>query len=112
MKRTFLISVSAVCLTLLVASTGKSLRTEAESQSSATEWEYMIVAGGSVNTSSSGNDQYPHMRKAPDGSFSRELFPVSRNLDKLGARGWELVAVHGTSSNPIFYLKRPKQSGR
>lgn len=110
MKRTFLISISVVCVTLLIASTGKSLRTEAEVQSTGIEWEYMIVAGGSANLS--GNDQYPRMRKAPDGSFTRELYPLSRNLDKLGAQGWELVAVQGSAADPVFYLKRPRTSGR
>jgi hypothetical protein len=112
MKRTFLISASVVCLTLLIASTGKSLRTEAESQAGGMEWEYLIVAGGSTNLSSAGNDQYPRMRKAPDGSFTREQFPLARNLDKLGAEGWELVAVQGTGPETVFYLKRPRHSGR
>ena len=47
------------------------------------------------------------MRKEP-GAFSRESFPLEKNLDKLGAKGWELVAVGGSSGDPIFYLKRRK----
>lgn len=113
MKRALLISSSVILVTLLLASTGKSLRTESESQAgAAVEWEYLIVAGGNTNLSASGNDQYPRMRKAPDGSFTREQFPLERNLDKLGAQGWELVAVHGSTGDPVFYLKRPRVSGR
>jgi len=47
------------------------------------------------------------MRKEP-GAFGRESFPLERNLDKLGAKGWELVAVAGSSADPTFYLKRKK----
>jgi hypothetical protein len=47
------------------------------------------------------------MRKEP-GAFSRESFPLEKNLDKLGARGWELVTVSGSPADPIFYLKRKK----
>lgn len=68
-------------------------------------WEYLVVAGGNVNLSASGNDR---LRKAPDGSFSREAYPLERNLDKLGAQGWELVSVTGSPQDPVFYLKRPK----
>lgn len=103
-----MIPVSVICITLVFASTGKSLRTEAEVQSaSAVEWEYLIVAGGNVNLSASGNDD--RLRKAPNGSFSQEFYPLSRNLDKLGREGWELVTVQGSSANPVFYLKRPRQ---
>jgi len=114
MKRGILISASVILITLLLASTSKSLRIEAESQTGGalTEWEYLIVAGGHANLSTSGNDQYTRMRKAPDSGFSREQFPLSRNLDRLGAQGWELVAVQGSPADPVFYLKRPKQPGR
>lgn len=69
------------------------------------QWEYLVVAGGNVNLSATGSDR---MRKAPDGSFSREAYPLERNLDKLGALGWELVSVTGSPNDPVFYLKRPK----
>lgn len=114
MKRVILISASVILVTLLLASTSKSLRTEAENQAggSPVEWEYLIVAGGNTNLSTSGNDQYTRMRKAPDAGFSREQFPLERNLDRLGAQGWELVAVQGSPADPVFFLKRPRQSGR
>ena len=69
------------------------------------QWEYLVVAGGNVNFSTSGND--PSFRKQTD-AFRSEAYPLERNLDKLGAKGWELVAVHGTPMEPVFYLKRPK----
>jgi hypothetical protein len=65
-------------------------------------WEYLVVNGGSVNLSPSGSSS---MRKA-DGAFAREAFPLEQNLDKLGARGWELVAVTTTTAEPSFFFKR------
>jgi hypothetical protein len=65
-------------------------------------WEYLIVSGGSANLSPSGSSS---MRKA-EGAFAREAFPLEQNLDKLGARGWELVAVTTTTPEPSFYFKR------
>ncbi len=76
-----------------------------------TQWEYLIVSGGSsVNLSTSGNENYPSMRKQPDGSFGREFFPLERNFDKLGAKGWELVSVHGSPNDPVYFFKRRKES--
>lgn len=70
------------------------------------KWEYLIVAGGNVNLSGVGSEM--SKRKA-DGSF-REASVVQRNLDKLGQQGWELVTVHGLPAEPIYYLKRPKET--
>jgi hypothetical protein len=67
-------------------------------------WEYLVVSGGNVNLTPSDSGT---MRKEP-GAFGRELFPLERNLDKLGAKGWELVAVTGSPADPTFYLKRRK----
>ena len=106
MKRTLLISGAIVLLIVTAAVTAQRSRGDARNEStSGTQWEYMIVAGGNVNLSTAGNEQYPNMRKS-DGPFSREWFPLERNLDKLGAKGWELVAVGGNPADPIFYLKR------
>ncbi len=106
MKKTLLLSGVAVLLTLLLTN-GKSQSDlqEPESAVSGTQWEYMIVAGGNFNISSSSSDK---IRKQPDMSFNREYVPLERNMDKLGALGWELVSVFGTSNEPIFYFKRPK----
>ena len=72
------------------------------------QWEYLVVSGGNVNISSMSSDQFSTMRKQPDGSFSREAFVLERNLDKLGAKGWELVSVNGAPNDPVYYLKRSK----
>lgn len=72
------------------------------------QWEYLVVSGGNANLSSMTGEQFSGMRKQPDGSFGREAFVLERNLDKLGAKGWELVSVHGVPNDPIYYLKRPK----
>ncbi|MBO0797232.1 MAG: hypothetical protein J2P31_00260 [Blastocatellia bacterium] len=71
-------------------------------------WEYLVVAGGSVNLESMNNSEFAGMRKQPDGSF-REATVLEHNLDKLGAKGWQLVSVYGSPNNPIYYFKRPKE---
>jgi hypothetical protein len=71
------------------------------------QWEYLIVAGGTTNLSSLGMDS--RMRKQPDDSFQREAYALERNFDKLGAKGWVLVAVHGVPNDPVFYFRRPKE---
>jgi len=75
----------------------------------ATQWEYLVVGGGSANLSTSGNENYPGMRKQPDNSFNREFFPLERNFDKLGAKGWELVSVYGAPNDPVYFFKRAKE---
>jgi hypothetical protein len=110
MKRRTL--MAAAGLILLAASlTGWFFRADATAPQSTERWEYLVVSGGNTNLSAGGGE-YPRMRKQPDGPFSREAFPLERNLDKLGLEGWELVTVAGTPQDPIFYLKRPLKSGR
>jgi hypothetical protein len=67
-------------------------------------WEYLIVAGGNVNFEGSSGGR---MRKEP-GPFARENFPLEGNLDKLGAKGWELIQISGSPGDPVFYFKRRK----
>lgn len=111
MKRVFWL----VALVAFIGGAGLTARTVAQrSGSSAKEpnaenqWEYLVVAGGAVNLSSLGMDS--RMRKQPDDSFQREAVALERNFDKLGAKGWILVAVHGAPNDPIFYFRRPKES--
>jgi hypothetical protein len=68
-------------------------------------WEYLIVAGGNVNLDASGSGG--RMRKEP-GPFARENYPLQGNLDKLGAKGWELIQISGSPGDPVFYFKRRK----
>ena len=73
------------------------------------QWEYLVVTGGNQNLSSMSSEQFSGMRKQPDNAF-REDFVLERNFDKLGAKGWQLVAVHGTQNQPIYYFKRPNEA--
>ena len=73
---------------------------------SAEQWEYLAVAGPSTtNLTPTGN---PRMRKEPAVPFAREAFVLEQHLDKLGANGWELVAVAGPPTDPAYYFKRRK----
>src|SRR5437868_3976467 len=70
------------------------------------KWEYLTVAApGATNFSPTGNSS---MRKEPEAPFGREGFVLEQQLDKLGNKGWELVAVAGPANDPIYYFKRPK----
>jgi hypothetical protein len=80
-------------------------RDEAGETAAVEQWEYLIVAGANSNLTPSGN---PNMRKEPAGSFGREAFVLEQQMDKLGAKGWELVSVSGHPSDPIYYFKRRK----
>lgn len=74
----------------------------------AEQWEYLAVAGpSSTNFTPTGN---PKMRKEPNVPFGREAFVLQQHLDKLGANGWELVAVAGPPTDPAYYFKRRKTS--
>jgi hypothetical protein len=111
MKKTLLITGAVIMLAaLFIIASAQSSKREGKNGGAETQWEYLVVAGGNVNLSTSGNEQFGSMRKQPDGSFSREAFALERNMDKLGARGWELVAVTGAPNDPVFYFKRPKES--
>ncbi len=69
------------------------------------QWEYMVVSGGNINLSGVSDLS----RKQPDNAFAGEASVLQRNLDKLGQKGWELVTVHGSPAQPVFYLKRQKE---
>ena len=70
------------------------------------QWEYLAVAGPSItNFTPTGN---PRMRKEPNVPFGREAFVLEQHLDKLGANGWELIAVAGPPTDPAYYFKRRK----
>lgn len=68
------------------------------------QWQYLVVAGGNVNLNPSDSAT---LRKMP-GVFNRENFPLQQNMDKLGAKGWELVSVSAGPADPTFYFKRRK----
>ena len=107
MKLTILITIATALIASIVAVEARSLfndRIKADDEQGAGGWEYLVVQGGTTNFTPSDSGS---MRKA-DGAFSREFFPLEKNLDKLGAKGWELVSVSGSPNDPIYYLKRRK----
>jgi hypothetical protein len=108
MKTRTRISLAAVSvsLVLIIAFAAYGQRKADREGGTETQWEYLIVSGGSSNLSTSGNEGYPNMRKRPDDSFNREFFPLERNFDKLGAKGWELVSVHGSPNEPVYFFKK------
>ncbi len=70
--------------------------------SGATEqWEYLALAGPVSGLTPANKEP---VRKEPSGSFGREAISLEQHLDKLGANGWELVAVAGppTRSSVLF----------
>ena len=105
MKRT-------VLLVLLLLISGFFAITKSTGQDSgdadksvAGKWEYLVVAGPSTtNFTPTGN---PRMRKE-DVPFGREAFVLEQHMDKLGAKGWELVSVAGPPMDPAYYFKRRK----
>jgi hypothetical protein len=111
MKRMLLfasLAISAILLCLAAQVVAQRSSSSTKESAAETQWEYLVVAGGTVNISSSGVDA--RMRKQPDDSFNREAYALERNFDKLGAKGWELVTVSGPANDPVFYFKRPKES--
>lgn len=70
------------------------------------QWEYLALAGPSTTNLTPTNN--PRMRKEPNSSFAREAFVLEQHLDKLGANGWELIAVAGPPTDPAYYFKRRK----
>jgi hypothetical protein len=74
--------------------------------STATEqWEYLALAGPVSGLTPANKEP---IRKEPSGSFSREATSLEQHLDKLGADGWELIAVGGPPTDPAYYFKRRK----
>ena len=107
MRRTLLFTFALILVVAIAAISTLVLaqsRADGGDASAAEQWEYLIFAGGNVNLNSSDSST---LRKQP-GAFSRENFPLEQNMDKLGVKGWELVAVTGSPADPIFYFKRRK----
>jgi len=104
MKRTTLVAL--LLLVIVYAAILKAdERTGSSDKVAADKWEYLAVAGPSSTNFSPTNE--PSMRKET-GSFGREGFVLEQHLDKLGAKGWELVSVAGLPNDPVYYFKRPK----
>lgn len=96
----------AVVAVAFVRTTGQE-QTNSDERVAAEQWEYLAVAGpGSANFTPTNN---PRMRKEPNVPFAREAFVLEQHMDKLGANGWELVAVAGPPTDPAYYFKRRKR---
>jgi hypothetical protein len=101
-----LLVVAAVAVCFAFAANAMNQRTSgADERVSFDQWEYLVVSGANSNLTPSGN---PNMRKESPGSFGREAFVLEQQMDKLGAKGWELVSVSGHPSDPVYYFKRRK----
>ncbi len=105
-KKSQLFVVLALLLSLAAVFTVSGQSSREKEKDANTQWEYMVVAGGNVNLSGVSDLS----RKQPDNAFAGEASVLQRNLDKLGQKGWELVTVHGTPAQPVYYLKRPKET--
>jgi hypothetical protein len=106
LKRMSVIAAVLSLLVIVVVFTTTSGQEAAKTRERAPqeEWEYLAVAGPGPATLSVD----PRMRKEPNVSFGREAFALEQHLDKLGANGWELVAVAGPPTDPAYYFKRRK----
>jgi hypothetical protein len=103
-RQVLLMSLAAVALVLVALAVPLIRGASVEALEPAEKWEYLIVAGGTMNTTPTTDSS---LRKVRDHAF-RESFVVEKNLDRLGAQGWELVAVIGSPSDPVYHLKRRK----
>jgi len=72
------------------------------------KWEYCRLAGGSYHE----DNRYTQIlvsATTPEGKPIDSDYYAVTGLDKLGAEGWELVAVMpGNNGIPEYILKRPK----
>jgi hypothetical protein len=102
--------VIALCLVALPIVVIKTMGQEQNNAGDAgvEQWEYLAVAGPSTTNLTATNN--PRMRKEPNVPFGREAFVLEQHLDKLGANGWELVAIAGPPNDPAYYFKRRKRA--
>jgi hypothetical protein len=102
------VALGLVILAIVVVNTSGQEDVKSSDPVAGEQWEYLAVAGpSSTNLTATGN---PRMRKEPDSAFGREAFVLEKHLDKLGANGWELIAVAGVPTDPVYYFKRQKRT--
>jgi hypothetical protein len=104
-------TLTAIALLITVLAPALSQRSQSQSASDDTtsrdQWEYLVVTSANrINFSSTDN---PSLRKETTGAFAREAFVLEQQMDKLGAKGWELVSLGGNPADPIYYFKRRKR---
>jgi hypothetical protein len=106
MTKRRLLSIALAIISIITVIALCSIRPiNADNDEGGNQWEYLVVAGGQTNFAPATNSS---LRKESSGSFSREQYPLEKNLDKLGAKGWELISVTGNASDPVYYFKRHK----
>ena len=102
-------SVVVVLLVLAVAvfavMNTKGQATNQTGSDATEQWEYLALAGPVSGLTPANKEP---IRKEPSGSFGREAISLEQHLDKLGANGWELIAVAGPPTDPAYYFKRRK----
>jgi hypothetical protein len=100
-------AVLVFCLVLVMnLKTNGQDKADAVNKVSTEQWEYLALAGPTTTNLMPVDN--PRMRKEPSAAFTREAFGLEQQLDKLGANGWELVAVAGPPTDPAYYFKRRK----
>ena len=106
MKRTIVLTLLILVTAFAAAiTTARQDGGDADNKAAGGKWEYLVVAG--PHTTNFTPTSNPRMRKE-DAGFAREAFVLEAHLDKLGAKGWELVSVSGQPQDPVYYFKRLK----
>ena len=107
MKRTTILALVTIMLVLgvLVTRTARAQR-GSDTDGVHEQWEYLMVSDPQrTNFTASGNTG---MRKESNSGFSREDYVTEQQMDKLGAKGWELVSVTSTPAGAVYIFKRHK----
>ena len=105
LKRVSLLA-AILCFVVICMAVVKTTGQEENNGAAEEQWEYLALAGPST-TSFTGTTT---KRKEPNSSFGREAFVLEQHLDRLGANGWELIAIGGPPNDPAYYFKRRKRS--
>ena len=107
MKRITILALVTMLLMLgvLVTRTARAQRGN-DTDGVREQWEYLMVSEPQrTNFTASGNTS---MRKDSSGSFNREDYVTEQQMDKLGAKGWELVSVAPGAAGMVYFFKRRK----
>ena len=104
MRRTIFLALLLLVPASAAVIKGTNPDGEDDKQSSG-KWEYLVVAGPTTTNFTPTSN--PRMRKE-EGTFAREAFVLEAHMDKLGAKGWELVSVAGAAQDPVYYFRRRK----
>jgi hypothetical protein len=103
MKRMILIAF--LLLVPVAMALQKSRKLDPADNQETDRWEYLAVAGPTTTNFSPTADS---TTRKEVGNFAREALVLQQHLDKIGARGWELVTVAGPPTDPVYYFKRRK----